>query len=74
MSYVLDQVFPVPPPPPEPSQEEVEKQTDTMYSSALANHSPDSERQAAARSPLLVSPFRRRSLRRVCAVARDAHY
>jgi type IV secretory pathway VirB9-like protein len=37
MSYVLDQVFPVPPPTPEPSNEEVEKQTDTMYSSALAN-------------------------------------
>jgi hypothetical protein len=37
MSYVLDQVFPVPPPTPEPSYEEVEKQTDTMYSSALAN-------------------------------------
>jgi hypothetical protein len=37
MSYVLDQVFPVPPPTPEPSHEEVEKQTDTMYSSALAN-------------------------------------
>ena len=38
MSYVLDQVFPAPPPAPEPSREEVEKQTDTMYSSALANH------------------------------------
>jgi hypothetical protein len=37
MSYVLDQVFPVPPPTPESSHEEVEKQTDTMYSSALAN-------------------------------------
>ena len=37
MSYVLDRVFPVPPPTPEPSREEVEKQTDTMYSSALAN-------------------------------------
>ena len=40
MSYVLDQVFPVQPPPPEPSQQEVEKQTDTMYSSALANIRP----------------------------------
>jgi len=37
MSYVLDQVFPMPPPTHEPSREEVEKQTDTMYSSALAN-------------------------------------
>ena len=37
MSYVLDQVFPAPPPTPEPSREEVERQTDTMYSSALAN-------------------------------------
>ena len=37
MSYVLDQVFPAPPPTPEPSREEVERQTDTMYASALAN-------------------------------------
>jgi hypothetical protein len=37
MSYVLDQVFPAPPPAPEPSREEVERQTDTMYASALAN-------------------------------------
>ena len=40
MSYVLDRVFPVQPPPPEPSREEVEKQTDIMYSSALANFRP----------------------------------
>ena len=40
MSYVLDQVFPVQPPPPEPSREEVEKQTDILYSSALANIRP----------------------------------
>src|ERR1700694_5631905 len=33
MSYMLDRVFPVQPPPPEPSREEVEKQTDIMYSS-----------------------------------------
>ena len=37
MSYVLDQVLPAPPPVPEPSREEVERQTDTMYASALAN-------------------------------------
>ena len=37
MSYALDQVFPVPPPTPERSREEVERQTDTMYASALAN-------------------------------------
>jgi hypothetical protein len=37
MSYVLDQVFPAPPPAPEPTREEIERQTDTMYSSALAN-------------------------------------
>ncbi len=40
MSYVLDQVFPVPPSTPEPSREEVEKQTDILYSSALANLRP----------------------------------
>jgi hypothetical protein len=40
MSYVLDKVFPVPPPPAEPSLKEVEKQTDTMYSSALSNIRP----------------------------------
>src|ERR1017187_7781739 len=37
MSYVLDQVFPAPPPAPEPSRGEIERQTDTMYASALAN-------------------------------------
>ena len=37
MSYLLDQVLPAPPPVPEPSREEVERQTDTMYASALAN-------------------------------------
>ena len=37
MSYVLDQVFPAPLPAPEPTREEIERQTDTMYSSALAN-------------------------------------
>ncbi len=37
MSYVLDQVLPAPPPVPGPSREEVERQTDTMYASALAN-------------------------------------
>ncbi len=40
MSYTLKQVFPVQPPPLEPSREEVEKQTDSMYSSALANYRP----------------------------------
>jgi hypothetical protein len=37
MSYMLDQVFPAQPAPPEPSPEEVERQTDSMVSSALAN-------------------------------------
>jgi hypothetical protein len=40
MSYVLGRMFPVQPPPPEPSREEVEKRTDIMYSSALANFRP----------------------------------
>jgi hypothetical protein len=38
MSYMLDQVFPVPPPPPDPSPEEIEQQTDTMYTGALASY------------------------------------
>jgi hypothetical protein len=40
MSYMLDHVFPTQPPPPDPSPEEIEKQSDTMYSGALAAFRP----------------------------------
>ena len=74
MSYMLDRVFPVAAASARALSAGGGEADGHHVLERLGEHSPDSERQAAAWSPLLVSPFRRRPLRRVRAVARDARY